>query len=184
MPKTGTTAVESVLAPQCDMVFAGDPRVKHMTHRRFARYIVPYLVEMGADDVETACLIREPEDWLRSWYCYRGRPALDGHVNSTADLSFSAFVAAYMQTPRPRFAQVGRQARFVSDTDGMLAVKHLFKYENFAAYTAFLEDRFGTRIALPRVNVSPERDAPLDPALRRELQDMLADEYAFHAGAK
>ena len=85
---------------------------------------------------------------------------------------------------RPRFAQVGRQARFVSDTDGMLAVKYLFKYENFAAYTAFLEDRFGTRIALPRVNVSPERDAPLDPALRRELQDMLADEYAFHAGAK
>ena len=49
------------------------PRTKHMTMRVFERYMMPYLREIGAGDTETFCVIREPTDWLGSWYRYRSR---------------------------------------------------------------------------------------------------------------
>ena len=66
MPKTGSTALEPVLAPLCDICLVGT--AKHMNMRAFERYMLPYLRYLGLEEVETVCVVREPVDWLGSWY--------------------------------------------------------------------------------------------------------------------
>lgn len=180
MTKTGSTAVEAALAPVCDMVFQGNPRVKHMQLRRYERFLVPYLANLGADDMQTACVFRDPIDWLGSWFRYRSRPALDGSVNSTAGMSFADFAKAYLQDDPPACARVGRPSRFVRRADGSVGVDHLFRYDNFGGFVRFLEARFERPLHLERVNVSPARDLDLPAALHRDLRAALADDYEIY----
>ena len=180
MTKAGSTAIEAALGPHCDIHFTGDPRVKHMTLSKFERFVRPYLRSMGAADVETMCLVREPEDWLRSWYRYRGRSDLSGHPNSTEGMTFDAFVEAYLSDPQPAFAAVGRPTRFVAGEDGAPGVDRMFRYEAMGSVTAFLSERFGREIDLKRANVSPARSAELGAGLRARLRFDLAADYALH----
>jgi hypothetical protein len=181
MPKTGTQSLERALAPLCDIRYGGLPRVKHMTLQTFERFVRPYLEALGAGDTETLCVIREPVDWLGSWYRYRGRAALDGHPNSTKDLSFAEFVEAYLNKPTPPFARVGRISRFVAGASGGPGVTHMFRYENLAGVTRFLSDRFETGIVLPRVNVSSRARLELPAALRARVERELSEDFALYA---
>jgi len=179
MPKTGSTALEAALAPHCDLIFQGNPRIKHMPVRRFERFIRPYLVEMGSGDVQTAALMREPEEWLGSWYRYRCRPALKGHRNSAAGLSFDQFVDAYLSATPPPYAQVGRPFRFITRRDDTIGIDHLFRYDAMPSFIEFLSERFGTRLSVETQNVSPgaKSDLQLSSQLRDQLRDHLAQEY-------
>jgi hypothetical protein len=181
MPKTGTQSLERVLTPLCDIRYGGLPRVKHMTLQTFERFVRPYLEALGAGDTETLCVIREPVDWLGSWYRYRGRAALDGLPNSTKHMSFAEFVEGYLRRPTPPFARVGRISRFVAGASGAPGVTHMFRYENLAGVTRFLSDRFETRIVLPRVNVSSPARLELPAALRARLETELAEDFALYA---
>jgi hypothetical protein len=181
MPKTGTQSLERVLTPLCDIRYGGLPRVKHMTLQTFERFVRPYLEALGAGDTETLCVIREPVDWLGSWYRYRGRAALDGHPNSTRDVSFAEFVEAYLRRPTPPFARVGRISRFVAGASGGPGVTHMFRYENLAGVTRFLSDRFETGIVLPRVNVSSRARLELPAALRARVERELSEDFALYA---
>lgn len=171
MPKTGTQSLEKALKPLCGIQYGGTPRAKHMSARMFERHMRPYLKHIGADDTETVCVIREPVDWLGSWYRYRQRKGIANKKKSTRDMSFPEFVESYLETPQPRFAKIGSIAQFVADKSGRQLVKHMFRYDNMPALTNFLSERFGKRITLPRVNVSPKRDELLLPAaLRSRLE--------------
>jgi hypothetical protein len=181
MPKTGTQSLERVLTPLCDIRYGGLPRVKHMTLQTFERFVRPYLEALGAGDTETLCVIREPVDWLGSWYRYRGRAALDGHPNSTKNVSFAEFVEAYLRRPTPPFARVGRISRFVAGASGGPGVTHMFRYENLAGVTRFLSDRFETGIVLPRVNVSSRARLELPAALRARVERELSEDFALYA---
>jgi hypothetical protein len=180
LPKTGTQSLERVLAPHCDIRFGGLPRAKHMNLRTFERFVRPYLEAIGAGDTETVCVIREPVDWLGSWYRYRGRRGLDGQPNSTKSRSFAEFVEGYLATPQPAFAKVGRISRFVAGASGVPAVTHMFRYENLGGLTRFLGERFETRISLPRVNVSSRADLELPAPLRARLETELAADFALY----
>lgn len=181
VPKTGTQAVEQALLPCSDIRFGGPPGVKHMNMRTFERFMLPYLRKLGAGDIETLCVIREPIDWLGSWYRYRRRPALDGSVRSTKGMSFAEFVETYLTVPESPTANVGRMSRFVAGRSGKPAVTHMFRYENLADLTQFLCDRFEAKIVLPRINVSPRADLKLPPALRARLETELAEDFALYA---
>lgn len=180
MPKTGTTALEAALAPYCDIVYKHDPRAKHMPLRRFERFLRPYLRELTDAPIETACMIREPEAWLGSWYRYRARPALDGHQNSTRDMSFDAFVTAYLSEEKPPFARVGRPYRFVTTVENRVGVTHLYKYDSWPAYVAFMEERFGLTLTPERLNVSGEADLTLSDATRAALQSEMEEDYRVY----
>lgn len=180
MAKTGTTAIEASLDPLCDIKMSRDPRIKHMQLRKFERFVRPLLATVGAKEVETTCLFRHPEDWLGSWFRYRARPQIAGTPNSTAGLDFETFVNAYLEDKPPPFANVGRQARFVALNSGDVGIDHLFRYDNFAAYLAFLEARFSTRLHVERRNVSPDTTFDLSPSLRRRLQNVCEKDYHIY----
>ncbi|MFT7107526.1 MAG: hypothetical protein ACJAVT_002050 [Yoonia sp.] len=44
-------------------------------------------------------IVRNPIDWLGSWYCYRTREDLIGHENCTRDISFNDFALEYCGVP-------------------------------------------------------------------------------------
>lgn len=162
MPKTGTTALESALAPMADVVMRDPPNLKHTTAYRYHQHLKPYFEKCGMADMNVLCVLRHPVDWLNSWYRYRQRPAVDGKPHSTKDMSFDHFANEYAKDDPASWAQVGDPARFVRNGKGDLLVDHLVQYEQMDMLVTFLEDRLGTTIDLKQKNVSPKGDVELN----------------------
>lgn len=178
-PKTGSTAYQAALAPHADIVISDPTTLKHATIQRYNRFMRPLFAVAGADDIETLAVVREPIDWLGSWYRFRSRPFLDGKPNSTAGISFDEFVLAYCGRDRPAFAAIGSQAKFLTGAGGQDQVDRLFRYEDQSALNAFLSDRLELAFELGQHNVSPKRDLALEPRTERKARRKLSSEYAI-----
>ncbi len=180
-PKTGTTALAEALAARAQLSVVRPPELKHTPAYRYQRFVRPWLVQSaGGEAFETVALIREPLAWLSSWYRFRARAELAGSERSTLGMSFAEFVEAYLQTPRPPYAEVGGQAKFLSGASpGTLGVDRLFRYENMPAFLNYLEKRLGAPIKLPQANASPAQTAALPPDLVERLRAHLALDYAL-----
>ena len=181
VPKTGTTALEEAVASWAHVAVMRPPELKHTPAYRFERFIRPWLTNSAnGAPFEAVAVMREPIDWLASWYRFRLRDDLIGTPRSARGLSFADFARAYMAQPRPQLAEVGQQAKFLSGIDGRaLGVDRLFRYEAMEAFTDFLAARLGRPIALPRANPSPPAPTDLPPTVRAELAAFLAEDYAL-----
>ena len=180
VPKTGTQALESALGPRADMVIRHPPGLKHLRVRGFQQKIAPLFADDGRPPLQTMALIRNPRDWLGSWYRYRARPALDGKANSTKGMSFADFVTAYLSEDQPAPARVGRQSKFLRAGGQPIGVDHLFAYERFDQAISFLETRLRQEIALPARNVSPPRPLDLPAEVENRLAEALEEDVALH----
>ena len=174
VPKTGTTALEAAFGPHADAAIHNPPGLKHMGVAKWRDALAPTFEQRGKRPLETMAVMREPVDWLGSWWRYRARPQLDGHRNSTRDVDFPAFVEAWLSDAPPPFAQVGSQARFLRG-----GVDHLFRYDRLEEAVALLARRTGQAPALERRNVSPARDAVLPEDLRERMRAERAEEFAL-----
>lgn len=181
MPKTGTTAFETVLAPKSDIAVLDPPQLKHASLYRYDRFFrTMFEKTCNADDFETLAVMREPISWLSSWYRYRRRPFMEGKANATHDMSFDEFVQAYMRGKKPGFANVGSQANFLTPRPDAPPVTHLFRYENQGALIAFLEERLEMKIDLPRENVSPNIEVSLSAQTEAKLRRKCAEEFELY----
>jgi hypothetical protein len=182
VPKTGTTALEAALLAHADTAILNPPEQKHLTARRWRNHLAPFFETRGARRFETMAIIREPRDWLGSWYRYRARPEIAGSPTATGTMDFAQFVTGWLSDPEPEYARVGRQSRFVSNAQGKVIVDHLFRYEDMPQAVDFLEARLGVRLALGRHNLSPKADLTLPPALAARLQKEAAADFTLWAG--
>ena len=178
-PKTGSTAVEAALESMAEVAVQNPPALKHTTIGRYRRFLGPWLEKTSGQKFEVVALMREPVSWLGSWYRYRGREAIEGTKRSTRGMSFDDFVTAYLSRPTPDFANVGAQSRFLGAKrdDG---VDRVFRYEAIETLVDFLEERLDCEILLPRLNVSPEGETPLSPALADRLRNERAADFALY----
>lgn len=87
-PKAGSTEVEQALGNLVDFRFSR--RRKHLNARVYHSRVVPFL---KTSLNEVIAVIREPMDWLRSWYRYRVRLPQD-NPRSTDGVSFHDFASA------------------------------------------------------------------------------------------
>ena len=170
VPKTGTTALEAALLAHADTAILNPPEKKHLTARRWRNQLAPFFENRGTRQIETMAIIREPRDWLGSWYRYRARPEISGSASSTAGMDFAQFVTGWLSDPEPEYARVGRQSRFVANAEGKIIVDHLFRYEDLDQAVDFLQQRLGVTLDLGRRNISPRADLTLPPALEARLQ--------------
>jgi hypothetical protein len=177
-PKTGSTAIAAALESLAAVSIQRPPLLKHTTVHRYRRFIGPYLEAASKDTFTVVALMREPTDWLGSWYRYRQREGTDPG-KSTRGMTFDAFVRAWCSDPRPDFADVGSQERFLRPRQGV-GVDRLFRYEAIETFVDFLEDRLGCEIILPRLNVSPAGATELTPQTRALLQEVAADDFAMY----
>jgi len=179
VPKTGTTALEQALLPHASAAILDPPGQKHVPAMQYRNRLSKFFEQRGKHPMDLVAVMREPVDWLGSWYRYRARQQLEGKPNSTAGMSFDAFVAAWLRPTRPAFAEVGSQANFLSDEAGTCCVDRLFRYDRLDALTSFLEDRLETRLDIPRANVSPPGPTRLSPEMRARLEQEAAAEFAL-----
>jgi len=181
VPKTGTTALEAALLAHADTAILNPPEKKHLTARRWRNQLAPFFENRGTRQIETMAIIREPRDWLGSWYRYRARPEISGSASSTAGMDFAQFVTGWLSDPEPEYARVGRQSRFVANADGKIIVDHLFRYEDLDQAVGFLQQRLGVTLDLGRRNISPRADLSLPPALEARLQREAAADFDLWA---
>ncbi|PIB24851.1 hypothetical protein BFP76_06700 [Amylibacter kogurei] len=170
VPKTGTTAIERQIEPRADISLRHNPAIKHIRPQRFNRFLEPYVLKHAPAPLIKMALMREPLDWLKSWYRYRQRPENLGRSTSTALVDFNQFVQEYLGDDRPDYANLGSQHRFLTLQNGDLGVTDLFRYEEMQQAVSFLESVLDQKITLERNNVSPQMDLKISPTLLKELQ--------------
>lgn len=178
-PKTGSTAVEVALESLAAVTVQRPPVLKHTTAQRFHRFLGPYLRAASGEGFETVALMREPRDWLGSWYRYRRREELADDRHSTREMGFDDFARAYCRSPQPGFANVGSQARFLTPKNKP-GVDRIFRYEQIDRFVDFLESRLDCEVILPRVNVSPQAPLDLAPQTEAQLRDAMAEDFALY----
>ncbi|MFV1876880.1 gamma-glutamyl kinase [Nioella sp.] len=179
VPKTGTTALEQALLPHASAAILDPPGQKHVSAQGYRNRLSNFFEQRGKRPMELVAVMREPVDWLGSWYRYRSRPQLDGKPNSTAGLSFDAFVEAWLRDDKPAYSEVGSQANFLTDDQGKLAVDRLYRYDRIASLVRFMEDRLDTSLDISRANVSPKGPVELSDAMRNRLMREAAAEFAL-----
>jgi hypothetical protein len=177
-PKAGSTALAAALESLAAVSIQRPPVLKHTTVHRYRRFVGPYLEAAAKADWTVVALMREPRDWLGSWYRFRQRDETEPR-KSTRGISFDAFVRAWCQDPRPEFADVGSQERFLRPRQGQ-GVDRLFRYEEIDTFVHFLEDRLGCEITLPRLNVSPPGLTDLTAGTEALLRQVAAADYALY----
>ena len=181
-PKTGSTAIAAALESLAAVSIQRPPLLKHTTVHRYRRFIGPYLEAASKAEFTLVALMREPTDWLGSWYRYRQRDRTLPE-QSTKGMSFDAFVQAWCQDPRPEFANIGSQGRFLrprKENGGEKGVDRLFRYEEIDRFVQFLEDRLGCEIILPRLNVSPPGATELSAETEALLRKVAAEDFALY----
>jgi hypothetical protein len=124
--------------------------------------------------------MREPVDWLGSWYRFRQRPSLSGQAQSTSGITFDDFVQANLQGQPPPFANVGSQAKFLEPRPNGTAVTHLFAYDALSRLDDFLSERLGAEIVTSRENVSPPGDLSLAPRTEKRLRRRQDADFALY----
>jgi hypothetical protein len=192
VPKTGTTAIEAALAKHATISFGGPARIKHMSAPKFETMLRPYLVGVGASDVQTMAIMRDPIDHLQSWYFYRRR--LDESrphklQNSTRDVTLEAFLEGWLSDEPPPFARISPQSLFLCSRERMERssgaevkpmVNLIFAYENMHDALSFLSERLRTTIEVERRNISKREAVEIPAGLRARLENRLANDIALH----
>ncbi|WP_050528192.1 hypothetical protein [Pseudorhodobacter aquimaris] len=178
-PKTGSTAIESALESLSALAVQRPPVLKHTSVQRYHRFLGPYFEVASGQTFTVAALMREPRDWLGSWYRYRQRDDIGDPNKSTLGKTFEEFVGAYCQNSPPDFAAVGSQSRFLRSRKGR-GVDHLFRYEDINSFITFLEDRLGCEIILPRLNVSPPGMLDLSAETEEKLKSFASEDFSLY----
>ena len=178
-PKTGSTAIAAALESLAAVSIQRPPLLKHTTVHRYRRFIGPFLEAASKDDFTLVALMREPTDWLGSWYRFRQREETDAG-KSTKGMTFDAFVRAWCQDERPEFADVGSQGKFLRPRQGV-GVDRLFRYEDIGTFVRFLEERLDCEITLPRLNVSPPGTTEITVETAAKLREVAAEDFALYA---
>lgn len=193
-PKTGTTAILAALKPRASMIVSGPPEMKHVTYGGFMAHVAPWIkASTGLDrqDYEVVTVMREPLDWLGSWYRYRTRNELKDpdhphRANYTGHLTYEEFVADVLRPDetRPGWASVGRPSDTARHDDGTIGVDRLFAYENLPSFVDYLSQRMGKPVETEKKNVSPSMPLALSAPARTSLQAHFADDVRLHASLR
>ncbi|SHJ35577.1 hypothetical protein SAMN05444000_107169 [Shimia gijangensis] len=179
VPKTGSTAYETALRPQADIIFT--KRYKHMTVGKFHNKTAPFLKKSLRLEPERIAVMRNPVDQIRSWYKFRSPERLGDDFRNTGQMSFDEFVLDVISDAPSPAACIGSQFGFLSIRDGSVPVHHLFAYEKQPLIRAFLAERFEEEIKLKPRNVSPHVYAPISPEVEQKLRIARAQEFDLYA---
>ncbi|MEP2773885.1 MAG: sulfotransferase family 2 domain-containing protein [Fulvivirga sp.] len=164
MPKCASTSIEYVLRDYCDVDIHNPPALKHININTYNQYVKSlYTNKLNfKKKIETFCLMRNPIDWVFSWYRYRSREALSNpshpmHDRYTGKLSFEEFVNEMIKPNPARYARIGNQSNFFS-IKGKKAVDRVFKLEEMNKVEKYLSSKLKIEIAIPKKNVSPKNN--------------------------
>lgn len=189
-PKTGTTALEAVLSPKASISASKPPELKHMSYRGFMKFVAPLIeAQTGLDrsDYEVVSVMREPVDWLGSWYRYRTRDELKKphnprSVNFTGNMSFDDFVRDVCRpgAEQPQHARIKTPSWVALGGKDWVGVDRLFPYEALDSFFDYIVAKTGKPIETKTTNVSPKMALSLAPETLDRLKQHFGLEFALH----
>ncbi len=185
-PKTASTSVETCLRPFATLALSEDPSLKHMGVRKYRKVIEPILESIGVKEkLETYAVVREPIEWLFSWYRYRTRKEIPNKENSTSHLTFNEFVESYLQSDPPRFAKVGNPCNQIYlNGKKEIGVDHVIAYDRITELVEILAARLDTGISLDMFkNVSPQMEMEISAANYKALENYFSHEMGIYQNA-
>ncbi|WP_255522118.1 sulfotransferase family protein [Paracoccus sp. NBH48] len=104
-PKAGSTAIEVALESLASASLLRPDALKHTDIATYRRFVGPWLSAQTDADFTTVALMREPVDWLRSWYRFKLRDDHDDPRHAMDGISFSDFAARYAAGQHPEIRQ-------------------------------------------------------------------------------
>lgn len=179
-PKAGSSAVEVALDSLAAVSVTRPEPLKHMSARDFATHLAPYITSQAGEPFTTVALMREPIDWLRSWYRFVLRDDFEDPDHPLNGLSFEMFVQDFISMTPPKHARILRQHEFLTDATGTPVVDRIFRYEAMDDFVHFLEDMLDCAITLPRVNVPPAVETRLSRETEQRLREAMSDDFALY----
>lgn len=177
-PKAGSTAVELALESLASAAIQRPAALKHTDIAAYRRHVGPWLHAQTGEEFATVALMREPVEWLRSWYRFRQRDDHDDPLHPMEGVSFARFARDYAAPGGPEALAIGSQSRFLTDDAGR--VDRIFRYEQMEAFVEFLEDRLDCAIELPRINVPPAVDVHLPAEDETLLRARMSADLALY----
>ena len=162
MPKTGTTSVQKALEKNATIKFgrAGKYGLKHIDAKNFQKWERALKNQFSEEKFVSCCLMREPIDWLRSWYKYRSRTTVKSQRRSTENMTFDKYINnIYEQKIQKNLNRTlfNRQSRFLFPENKIL-IDRIFPYQNFDSFIEFISRLLDKELEIPKENISPEKD--------------------------
>lgn len=197
-PKTGTTALDNALATRASIVVNNPPQLKHIQYRKFMQLVAPWIkAQAGLDrsEYEVVSVMREPVDWLGSWYRYRSREQLKDannmkqRGNYTGDVTFETFIQEVLKPKRERqpYANLGfpgTPCGIAMTGDGAVGVDRIYPYEDLSGLYELIEERTKKPVELDKMNVSPTGDMTLSAETRAKLVEKWRFVFDLHSSLK
>jgi hypothetical protein len=183
-PKAGSTAVATALESLAALSVQRPAALKHTNVRDYQRFVRPYLETTAGGPFTAVALMREPQEWLGSWYRFYQKSDHSDGPRSTRGLLFDAFVQDWCSDAPPPYADFGTQADFLAPGTTGEGLNHLFRYADIDQFVHFLEDRLHCEITLPQVNVSPLAQLALSSDTQALFQQHAAADLALYVSLK
>lgn len=177
-PKAGSTAIEAALEPLAAVSVQRPAALKHVDIATFGAHVRPWLEATAGGPFTTVALMREPVDWLRSWYRFKLRDDHEDPEHRMEGVSFARFARDYARADGPQTLNMLPQHRFLSHQGR--PVDRIFRYEDMQRFVDFLEDQLDCAISLPRINVPPTVAVDLDAADEQALRQAMAPDIALY----
>jgi hypothetical protein len=190
-PKTGTTALESALAHRASIAVNNPPELKHISYRKFLKHLAPWIeLQTGLKrvDYEVVSVMREPIDWLGSWYRYRTREQLknpNAHrpANYTGDISFEQFILEVCKpkNEQQKFARVNSPCGVSLNGKESIGVDRVYPYEDMSGLYNLIAEKTGKPVDTKQMNVSPSMKLDLSDQAINKIREKLAFAFDLHA---
>lgn len=189
VPKCASTTIEHAFRDFCDVKMTGNPAIKHVKYRDVESHLFPFFSVYGQSLPYMFAVMRDPLDWLVSWYSFRSRnalrdPAHPHHGNYTGNMSFLDFIGEYCAPKPVQCALVGVQSDYLRNETGEIGVDQIVPLARVGSDVPDLLERFG--ISIPKLdmrrNSSPQLTVdPIDMAKAREMVvSSIPDEFVLY----
>ena len=191
-PKTGTTALDHALSPRASIAVNNPPPMKHIPYHKFMTFVAPWLqaqTGLAREQYDVVSVMREPIDWLGSWYRYRTREQLKDagskkrRGNYTGNVSFDEFVQEVLKPKgeRATYAGLGSPCGVALRSDGGIGCDRIFPYEDLSGLHEMIQERTKRPVDLTLMNVSPDGDMTLAEETRARLTAEWRFAFDLHA---
>lgn len=177
--KTASTSIEQVLKPHAEIHHAGSPERKHVPLWRLP-HLYPEVTggPFGSPPMDRFFIfgvIRDPFDWIGSWFRYRKGNKVDSPL--PADMTFEQFWAQRdWNVVRPNGMRFLQRHMFCSGKGEVLA-DVIVPYERLNEIFGEICDGLGVESDLPRENASRLREFEVPESLRAELRQHFAPDF-------
>ena len=177
--KSASTSIEKVLRPFSDIAITD--RLKHMPAEsviRNFRFYFNSFGRLGHRQFFKFGVVRDPVEWVISWYNYRSRDKLRGNPRYTGDISFDQFWGRWEEQ------RLGTPTRCFRGRKGECLMDYLIRFEELTEGFERVIRALGLEgtSALPLENKSKmslvDRDR-LDTALVNDMKEFFKDDYFF-----